>query len=96
VFGQGIGHGDKDGDSYQGSQEGSLNGNPKGIKEQQVLHYFLVGNKGKADGIKGNKPRVGGGFFGYGKAEGVPEGIQTGKAEKGHDKNVHDIEYSFA
>jgi hypothetical protein len=96
VFGQGIGHGDKGGDGYQGAQEGPLNGDPKGVKEHKVLHYFLVGNKGKTDGIKGNKPGVGGGFFGYGKAEGVPEGVKAGKAKKGHDKNVYDIEHPFA
>jgi hypothetical protein len=95
VFGKGVGHGDEDGEGYNGSKGCSLNGNPKGIKKHKILNDFPVGNKGKTDGIECDQPRVGRGLIGNGKAEGVPEGIEAGKTKKSHDKNINDIEYPF-
>jgi hypothetical protein len=96
VFGKGIGHGNKGGQGYQGSQGGSLNGNPKRIEKHKILYDFLIGNKGKADGVKGNQPRVGGGLIGDGKAKGIPEGVKAGKTKEAHDKNISDIKYPLA
>jgi hypothetical protein len=96
VFGKGIGHGNKGGQGYQGPQDGPLDGNPERIKKHKILHDFLIRNKGKTDGVEGNQPRVGGGLVGDRKAEGIPEGVKTGKTKKAHDNDINDIKYPFA